>query len=202
MNMTKSFLGLAMLTLLSGCLVKASTDDNGLKKFTYSGLSLEDDSDGTQNLTGTGTALYKTSLSDASALIRMHISAKFPSNSSSITIHSHSNSDLSDAYDLKFTRVGSTLRLTTTINALDSESIGVVFSGVTTWTETVDFVVQVDNSGAKPVAKVWAVQGTFNEASTPTLTETRNSGFPEGERVGLTFSNASLYSFSFEDLTL
>jgi len=144
-------------------------------------------------LTGSGAALYKSSLADESSMATIHIRFALPHTDSSLTLHSHTTSALTKSYALRFTRLGKSLRLISELNGDEAHSVGILESGITNWDSPRTYTITIDNRGATPQMKIWTLDGTE-----PVLEETRTEGFPQGRLVGFDALDAKIYHLRVE----
>lgn len=198
----KRFIATACM-ILSCTACKFTSSDNSLNQLQYDQTQLNFTKDGNGNsiIQGTGSLLSKKTLSTETGVVQIRVKAVFFDPASILTVYSHSKSDNTQSYEFRIARLGNSLRVTTALNSANPLALGIIYSNVTDWTVPLEFVLQIDNSEATPVAKIWPVSsGPFDSSSTPALTETRTEGYPSGNRVGASLSNISLYSFNVEEI--
>lgn len=186
-------LAFTMMAATTGCNLSDLKSDNELAGLEYRNDEFIKTPD---YLEGSGEILYKTALRSETAMARIQIRAKFLKADSSLTIYSHMKTDFTRGYELKFLRLGDTVRLVTSLHADNPRSVGIVFDGVENWSSPLDFDVTIDNSQARPSI---SVKSYGRQAGAANLTETREEGFPEGKRVGIHAQDMAIYAFIVSD---
>lgn len=166
--------------------------------FNQGQLVAKEDSKGRNTLEGTGPLFSKSALSRETSSVRIQAKAVFRNAGSYLSVYSHSKADFSEAYEFRFIRLGDQVRVITTIHNQNSSALGIVATAITDWSRPVEFILEVDNTGTRPKAKIWAGGDSSLE---PTLEEERLQNYPQGNRVGANLTDMTLYSFRVTELS-
>jgi hypothetical protein len=190
----------AVLIILSlgACKILLEPEDS-LINLNYSDNDFvkKEDNNGNSFLEGSGEILHKVPLRSVTSKTLTVVKLAFPNNESSATLFLHTKPNFAQGYELKFLRVGESIRLITSLDGREPNSLGILESDVQNWRIPFYFTIEVDNNVAKPQLNIWRGTDRNREAF---LSETREEGFPMGSRVGLQASFIRLYSLKTAEL--
>jgi hypothetical protein len=188
--MKKIFTLLLTLFSLGACELYPDLSDkaSNTSDLDYNELNFEDRKDSYGSfIFGSGSVFVKKNLKQTTRIARIEIKARFTTTNSSLRVFSHSSSDFDDAYEIRLTRVGDSLRVVTVIG-LEQATLGSLVTNISDWGIPQDIVIEVDNRNS-PVSLV--VRGN----SGAPLTEERDE-FPQGVRTGAIASTMAIYKIS------